>query len=117
LDAESRIDGLDLVGQEPGHAIGIAQRPAGSDAHRLGTAIDAMADQIEPSRAEAFLLQRVTELAGELADVAGDGLCRADGSGEGAANLDQFLGADRFDRLSDPADRLVEPVTEFGADA
>jgi hypothetical protein len=43
----------------------------------LGAAIDAMADQIEASRAEAFLLQHITELAGELADVAGNGNRRA----------------------------------------
>ena len=91
LDAEAGIDGLDLVAEQPGHALCVAQRQAGSDPHGLGAIVDAMADEIEPPRAEALLLQGVAELGRELADIARDGLRRADRFGEGAANLDQLL--------------------------
>ena len=51
LDAEARIDGLDLIAEQPSHALDVAQRQAGPDAHGLRLAINALADQIEPPRA------------------------------------------------------------------
>jgi hypothetical protein len=63
------------------------------------------------------LLQRLAELVGQLADVTGNSLGGTDRFGEGTADLDQFLGTDRLDRFSDPADRLVEPAAEFRAEA
>ena len=44
LDAEAGIDGLDLVAEQPGHALRVAQRQAGPDAHRLCSVIYALAD-------------------------------------------------------------------------
>ena len=62
-------------------------------------------------------LQSVAKLCSELADVARDGLGRADGLGEGAADLDQRLGADRLDRLGEATGRLIETPAELGAEA
>ena len=84
---------------------------------RLGAVVDAMADEIEPARAEALQLQRVAELGGELADVAGDGLRRADRLGEGAADLDQPSGRIGSIGSAMPADGLVEAAAELGAEA
>src|SRR6202040_687014 len=35
LDAEARFDGFDLVREQPGHALSIAERKRCADAHRL----------------------------------------------------------------------------------
>ena len=117
LDAEAGIDGLDLVGEQPRHALGVAERQGRADAHRLRAAVDAMADEIEPPRAEPLQLERLAELGGELADVARDGFRRADRFGEGAADLDQLLRTDRLDRLGDLAGRLVKAAAELGTEA
>ncbi len=111
LDAEAGIDGLDLVAQETGHALHVAHRQAGADAHGLGPTVDAMAYEIEPARAEALFLQGVAELASQYADIARDGLSRADRLGESAADLDQLLGADRLKRTGKEMKFIVEGVT------
>jgi hypothetical protein len=41
----------------------------------------------------------------------------ADGFDEGAVDLDQFVGTDRFDRFSGPTDCLVESAAKFRAEA
>src|ERR1700722_2074015 len=65
LDAEARINGLDLVGEQTGHALDVSQWQAGPDAYGLRATIDAVADQIETTGAQAFLLQDVANLCSE----------------------------------------------------
>ena len=55
--------------------------------------------------------------AASLPDITRDGLRRADRFGEGAADLDQRFGADRLDRLGDPAGGLVEAAAQLGPEA
>ena len=49
--------------------------------------------------------------------VARHGLGRPDGLGEGAADLDQGLGADRLDRLGEATGRLIKTPAELRAEA
>ena len=63
------------------------------------------------------MLQSAAKLYGELADRARYGLCRPDGLGKGAADLDQRLGADRFDRLGEAPGRLIKTSAELRAEA
>ena len=62
LDAEARIDRFDLVAEQPGQALHVAHRQRRADPDRLDAVIDAVQEQIEPPRAEAFGLQRLAEL-------------------------------------------------------
>jgi hypothetical protein len=80
-------------------------------------AIDALANQIEAPCAEASSLQSIAKLCGELADTARHGLCRPDGLGKSAADLDQRFGSDRFDRLGEATGRLIKTPAEFRAEA
>ena len=75
-----------------------------------------MADEIEPARAEPLQLERFAKLDGELADIACNGFRSANRLGEGAADLDQVRRADRFDRVADPARRLVQAAAELGSE-
>jgi hypothetical protein len=77
-----------------------------------------VADQVEPARAEAPASSSAAQSCrDQLADIAGDGLGRADRLGEGAADLDQLrrrtgsIGSRRI------AQRLVEAAAELGAEA
>ena len=75
--------------------------------------------QIKSSRRapRPLSLQSVAKLWSELADGARHGLGRPDGLGEGAADLDQGLGADRLDRLGEATGRLIKTPAELRAEA
>lgn len=65
----------------PGGASGRSTSRTGhADPHGLGSAVDAVADEIEPASAEAACLQTFAELGDELGDVTGDGLAAPIGS-------------------------------------
>ena len=100
LDAEAGVDGLDLVAEEPGQTLPIAHRPRRADADGLDAVVDPVKKQIEPPRAEALCLQRLAELAGELAGITGECLRRADRLGKDAAHLDEVGRANRINRLA-----------------
>ena len=54
LDAETRIDGFDLVAQKPGQAFHVPNRHCGADADRLDAVVDAMEQKVEPACAKPF---------------------------------------------------------------
>ena len=70
-----------------------------------------------PASAEAACLQTFAELGDELADVTGDGLCRADRLGEGTAYLYEIGRADRLDKFGCNAQGLIQTSAQFGAEA
>ena len=57
LDAEAGIDRLDLVAQQPGQPLDVADRLGGADADRLDPVVDQAEQQIEAPGAEASQLQ------------------------------------------------------------
>ena len=61
LDAETGIDGFDLVAQQPCHALDVAKRQARADANRLRAAVDTVADEIKPRRAPRPLLSKLSQ--------------------------------------------------------
>jgi hypothetical protein len=69
-----------------------------------------MAEQVEAPRAEAAFFERRAELDHQLADIAGDGLGRADRFRKAAADLDQVVRPDRVDEFGREAERLVDPA-------
>src|ERR1019366_2833034 len=91
----------------------VAHRQRRSDPERLDTVVDPVKEQIETPCAEAFGFERLAELQEELGRIAGDGFGGADRLGEAAANLDEVGRANRFDRLGDPPQRLIETPSEF----
>jgi hypothetical protein len=93
LDAEARLDGFDLVREQPGHALSIAERKRCADAHRLRAVVYPMADEVEPAGTEALQFERIAQLDRELGDIARDGFRRADRFSESLADFDQLRGA------------------------
>ena len=90
LDAETGIDGFDLVAQQPAvTALAVAERQAACRARRACAAVDTVEhDQAAARRAPCTPSSR--RAVGKLADVARDRFRRADRLGEGAAHLDQL---------------------------
>ena len=116
LDAETGIDGLDLVAEQPGRAFGVAHRQGRADADGLDVIVDPVTEKIEPPRPEALPFQRCAERIDELADIAGDGFGRTDRLRKAAAGLDEIGRADRIDRIADASQRLIDATTEFGTE-
>ena len=82
LDAKTRINGFDLVAEEPCQSRRVAIGPRRADADGLMRVIDPMKEQIETPRAEVLGFEHFTKLAGELAGIAGNGLGRTDRLGK-----------------------------------
>lgn len=108
FDAKTRIDGLELLGQEFCEPGGVAQRLGGADADRLDALIDPVKKEIEAARPKASALQRFAERCGKFCRMAGKRLRRADRFGKGAANMDVFGRADWPQRLGKAAKGLIE---------
>ncbi len=83
------------------------------DAHSLGTAIDAVADQIEAPGAKSFGFEFFAELSDELSDIASNRLRCANRFGEGPTHFHEFGRTDRHDDLDTLTDRLIEAASQL----
>lgn len=117
FDAEAGLDRLDLVGQEPREALHVAHRHGDPDTDRLHAIVDPATNEIEALGPQSLGPQSGAELDDQLADMAGDGLCRADGLREIALHLDQLVGSDRLDRLAENPEGLIDAATELRPEA
>ncbi|MGN7752966.1 hypothetical protein [Sinorhizobium sp. 22678] len=61
----------------------------------------------------ALRLKRRAELAGEIAEIAGDGLSRANEFGKDAANFHEISRPDWLDRFRDAPQGMIAPAAEL----
>jgi hypothetical protein len=78
-------------------------------------AINAMKQQIQPAYTHAFSDQHLAQCRRQFSRVARQGFRRADRLGELPPCFDQFQRADWFDRLTQPPERLIQPLMQLRA--
>ena len=109
LDAEARIDGLELRREQLGDAPRIAAGQRQADGKRHGLAVQPMEAELEAPRPVALGLQPGAEFGGDVGCDPGHVLRRADRLGEGQAGEPGRRRAAEGQRLALAAERLVQP--------
>ena len=96
---------------------GVARRPRGADADRLHAAVHALEQQVQPTGAQAGVLQPAADRTGQPADGSGECLGGDQRLGEGQAAADQLRRVERDDRFEHVSQRLVQPAQQGGTEA
>ena len=113
FDAKARVDRLQLVAQQAGQPLDIADRLGHADADHLDPVVDAVEPHIERASAQALGFKGFAERLHQLQSIPSQGLRRADRLGEHPADLDEFGSLDRLDGLARPAIGLVKAAGQF----
>ena len=117
LNAETRLDRLDLGAQQLGGVRGVARGCRRPDADGLHVAVDAVEQAVQPARALADANELVDRVVNEVTDHPAKRLWRSDRRHEAAARAWQMLREHRLDRLGQVAERLVKPAMQSAPEA
>ena len=105
------------LAEEPGDMVGIARGAGGIDRQGHHLVVDPIEEEMEGLGAEPFALEPQRELDGEIVRGHQHIVDQPDGLGEAALGIVLGERQARRDPLLEPAQRLVEPEEQRGAEA